>query len=166
MGTSSNTEKMDEGTSARWMGADRAGSASKIGAVAQFEVWEEKPILRHQGRSSVFPTSSTQSPTRASCRGGKRGGLEGSWRREQHSREATCRGVEGRQREVTSSPSDREVGSLPELPRTSSKASRKSRRINCQSHGAKVSLRVGSARGRRTSAGSDLVPPSMTGNCV
>ena len=80
------------------------------------------------------------------------GSSEGSWRREQRSREATCRIVEGRQSEVTSSPSDGEVGSLPELSQTSPKASRQSRRVDCQSHGANVTLRGGSARGRRTSA--------------
>ena len=45
-------------------------------------------------------------------------------------------------------PSDREVGSMPEFSRTSPRASRQNQRSNCESHGAIVSLRVGSARGR------------------
>ena len=49
------------------------------------------------------------------------GSSEGSWRREQRSREAPCRGVEGCQSEVTSSPSKGEVDSLPEFSRTSRK---------------------------------------------
>ena len=125
------------------------GSSSKSG--------KKSPQSRHQGRSSVFPSLSAQSPTRASRRGGKRGGLEvggsseGS-RREQRSREAPCRGVEGGQSEITSSPSEREVDSLLEFSRTSPKASRQSRRVDCKSHGANGSLRVGSARGRRMCA--------------
>ena len=70
------------------------GPRPEIGAVAQREVREEKsPITRYQGCSSVSPSPSVQPPTRASRSGGRRGGLqvggssEGSWRREQRSRE-------------------------------------------------------------------------------
>ena len=55
-----------------------------------------------------------------------------SWRREQCSREASRRGVEGSPGEVPSPASEREVDILPEFPRTSPEASDEGRRFDCQ----------------------------------
>ena len=118
-------QRMDEGTSVGWLGANRQGPPPEVGALATRESSEAQCQSTNSSvRGSYSPTLTAQSSAGDCLAGSERRGAQvggcsrRTWRREQCSREASSRRIENGKSPFQNSPCSRKDGFLSEVYRT------------------------------------------------